>query len=307
MFFPTFITVAVMLVYAVPGFALVKSKKISESSIPSFAMLLMYLCQPCLTIYSFQKVSYTPRIALDMLLMFGLGMAVMCLMMVLFWALFHKKYDNIGLRVANVAVSFGNSGFMGVPLVEALLPQYAEAAMMSMAFCSAMNILGWTVASALITRDKSYISFKKAFLNPSLLSLAVAIALFFGGVSIPQPFGDAVTLLGRMSTPLCMLIMGMRLATAPVKQIFTDKIPYFAVAVKQIIMPLIAFGLVLFLPIAADVKTTFVILCCCPVASIVLNFAEMLGDGQKTASRMVLLGTLASIITVPFMLLFLVR
>jgi len=40
-----------------------------------------------------------------------------------------------------------------------------------------------------------------------------------------------------------------------------------------------------------------------PVASITLNFAEMLGKGQKTAANLVLLGTILSLLTLPLMAL----
>jgi predicted permease len=45
------------------------------------------------------------------------------------------------------------------------------------------------------------------------------------------------------------------------------------------------------------------ILACCPVAVVALNFAEMLGGGQKETANTVLLGTLGSIATLPLMLL----
>ena len=48
-------TVAVMLAYAVPGFLFIKTKLIPEKHIPSFARLLLYVCQPCLTTYSIQQ------------------------------------------------------------------------------------------------------------------------------------------------------------------------------------------------------------------------------------------------------------
>ena len=56
---------------------------------------------------------------------------------------------------------------------------------------------------------------------------------------------------------------------------------------------------------SADIRTTTFILCACPVASIVLNFAEMLGDGQEHAADLFLLGTLGSIVTMPLILLLL--
>ena len=38
--------VLVMLIYAVPGFVLVKTKAVKEEHISSFAKVLLYVCQP---------------------------------------------------------------------------------------------------------------------------------------------------------------------------------------------------------------------------------------------------------------------
>ena len=102
-----------------------------------------------------------------------------------------------------------------------------------------------------------------------------------------------------------MIIMGMRLATMELRGLFTDLRVYLTIAVKQTVMPLIAFLLVFYLPISSEVKQTFFIICACPVASVVLNFAEIVGAGQREAAKMLLLGTLLSVVTLPPMMLLL--
>jgi predicted permease len=41
----------------------------------------------------------------------------------------------------------------------------------------------------------------------------------------------------------------------------------------------------------------------CPVAAIVQNFAELLGEGQETGAGVVLLGTTLSALTIPLIVL----
>ena len=114
---------------------------------------------------------------------------------------------------------------------------------------------------------------------------------------------DMLTLLGRMSTPLCMIIMGMRLATVRVKAIFCDARQYLAVFLNQIAFPLIAFAVMYFMPISPILKQSVFILCACPVASMVQNYAELIGEGNDKAANMVLLGTITSVLTVPLVCL----
>lgn len=303
MFTTSLISVAIMLLYAVPGYLLVKTRLIKEHSISAFAFVLMYVCQPCLTVYTFQQAGYSDRLMANIGIIFGLSVAVMTVFLVAFFFIYKKKNGDVRYRISNIAVAFGNATFMGVPLLQALLPDNPEAVIYSSVFFIAMSILGWTVASALITQDLKYLKPMKVVFNPSVLALIVALPLFCCNVTLPAQLGEAVSIVGRMSTPLCMLIIGMRLATSRLREVFTDGLQYFTIAVKQIVMPLAALLLVWWLPVDYTVKLSFYVMCCCPVASVVLSFSEMLGGGQKSAANNVLLGTLFSVVTLPVMLL----
>ena len=295
----TLICVAVMLAYAVPGFLLVKTKLVKADAIPAFARLLMYVCQPFLTLYAFSRVKFTTQSLIDISISFGLSVAINIAFLGLFFLIFRKRYEQMRNRIFTLACFFGNCLFMGLPLLEALLPDAPEAVIYANMFALTMNLIGWTAGSAIISGDKKYINAKQIFLNPAIISLAVALVFYFARVDFPQQIDDFITILGRMSTPMCMLIMGMRLATMPVKTIFGNWRTYPVVAVKQLLMPLTVFGLLYFIPLDAEMKNAFVIIASAPVASVVLNFAEMLGQGQNDAASLVLTGTVLSVATMP--------
>ena len=302
-FLVTITTVGVMLLYSAPGFLLVKAKKIDPSAISAFATVLMYICQSCLVVYSFQKVQYTPALFLNMLTFFALAVFLQAALLGTYYMLFRKKYSDVRRRIATIACTFGNCAFMGVPLLEHLLPDYPNAVVFSAVYSISMNLLGWTIASAIIANDPGYIKPKNFFLNPSMIALYIALPLFFTHTYIGgNVFGDAVFLLGKMTTPLCMLIMGMRLACVPLRKIVTSRLNYFVLVMKQIAMPVFGLFLLFFLPLETDMKMTFYIICCCPVASVVLNYSELIGEGQDTAANLVLFGTFSSILTIPVMM-----
>ncbi len=303
-FMITVSTVGIMLLYSLPGYALVKAKKIKPTSISAFATVLMYVCQSCLVVYSFQKVTYSRTLFRDMILFFIMGLLTQSVLIGIYYLIFRKKYSDVKYRIATVAGAFGNCAFMGVPLLESLLPDYPQAVVFSAVYSISMNLIGWTVASAIIANDRKYIKVKNFVLNPAVIALCVSLPLFFTGTYIGDTsFGQAVFLLGRMTTPMCMLIMGMRLASVSLKPVVTRKMNYLVLFLKQILMPLAGLAIVFFLPIDADMKMTFYIICCCPIASVVLNFSEMLGEGQEVAANLVLLGTFSSILTIPVMML----
>jgi predicted permease len=148
-------------------------------------------------------------------------------------------------------------------------------------------------------------SAKKILLNPAVVSLAVAVPLFVSGAALPSQLDGMVTLLARMTTPLCMLIMGMRLATVALRSLFATPAQYLIVLLKGFAFPLLALGLLLLFPVEENLRAAVYIMMACPTASVVLNFAEMLGEGQETAANLVLLSTLFSALTIPVMVLIL--
>lgn len=311
-FLTTLITVSIMLLFAVPGFILIKVKAVKAESIPSFSKLLMYVCQPALTLYSFNKADFTPELGINLLIFFAIITVAQLLLIGVFFLIFRKKMGDVRYRITTIATTLSNCSFLGVPLLEALFPEWQNAAVYSMIYFLSMNLLGWTLVSAIITRDKKYVSVKKIFLNPATLSILVALPFFFTGFKLDgsngaflAQFNSAINILGKMTTPLCMLVLGMRLATLPIKPLFTSPLQYLAVGINQIVFPLLMLGALTLLPVAAELKWCMYIMCACPVAAVVQNYAEILGEGQDVAANTVLLGTLTSIATLPLLALLL--
>lgn len=301
--FLAFKTVAVMLLFAVPGFLFIKCRLIKEHSISVLAKLLLFVCQPCLVVTSLTGFEFSGKTALELLIVFAVILVSELLMTGLLFLILRRKFDNVKFRVYSIASCMGNVSFMGVPVIKALLPDNPEAVAYTAAASLALNVFGWTVASAVITRDKSFISAKKIFLNPATLAFAVSIPLFVTNTAIPGSLGDMVSLVGHFATPLCMIIMGARLATTTYDSVFLDPLNYLFVAVKQLVYPLILLGVLTLLPISREMKCAIYIIACCPVATMVLNFAELVGEGRRTAASVLLLGTALSCLTLPLMVL----
>lgn len=309
MAYTVFLTILTMLLYAVPGFLLIKSKLVGAQSISAFSVVLMYVLQPCLTIHSFQKITFTPVLAVNMLVCFAVALGAMGAFLGLLFLLLRKKQGEVTYRVSTVACAFGNASFIGIPILESVLPECSEAAAYSIVFFLAMSALGWTVASAIITRDKKYISVKKIFLNPATLSLVAAVLLglidVFFDWKIPAPFAGMFEVLAGMSTPVCMLVMGFRLATADWKKLFLSWQHYAVIFVKQVVFPLAVFAVLLLLPVDRNLKICLFVMSCCPVAAVVQSYAEMIGEGQEEAADMVLLSSASCILTIPLLTLLL--
>lgn len=305
-FLAALIAVAVLLLTASPGYIFVKTKVFKEDAIPIFSKLLLFVCQSSLVIYTFSSTPYSA----DMLKNLGLFMLgallIHAVMLIGACLILRKRFDNVTARISTIATTFANSAFFGIPIIEAVMGESAgELIIYTTVYALIMNLLGWTAGSAIISKSREYISVKKLFINPYMISVLVALPLFLFSVELPSQIDNTVTVLGKMTSPLSMIIIGMRLATSEFKAVFGNLKIYLTAAVKLVIMPLVAFGIIYFFPLPPEAKQTFYIICSCPTASIVLNFSEIIGEGQKEAAASVLLATVLSIATLPLMMLLL--
>ena len=108
-----------------------------------------------------------------------------------------------------------------------------------------------------------------------------------------------------ITTPLCMIILGIRLATVSFKKLFTRPIIYAVCACKLIIFPLFCYLAVYFIPLQESFKASILILSAVPCAAVILSMAEIHQSETELAANCVLLSTLLCFITIPLLVLLL--
>ena len=225
------------------------------------------------------------------------------LVMVTLTLILKRKFDDIRNRICTIASALANVGFFGVPLLEAVLPEHPEAIVFSTVFSVTLNLLSWSLAVGIISWDRKKMSIRNMVVNPTTVSLLVALPLFFTATKLPAQIAPIVELLARMTTPMCMLILGMRLATVTPRDLFLNPRIYLSTAIKNVVYPLLSFLIIYFIPLPTYIKITFFLLGCCPAASMVLNMSELVGEGQTQAACSVLISTLSCIVTIPVLAL----
>ena len=113
----------------------------------------------------------------------------------------------------------------------------------------------------------------------------------------------ALTNVGSMTTPLCMIILGVRLANVELKQLFMRPFVYVVCLMKLLVYPLVSYALISLFPVPDAFKASILILCGVPCAAIVLSMAEMYNAEQELSANCLLVSTLLSVITIPILTL----
>ena len=295
--------VILTLLYLSAGFLLSKAKLVKADHVSSISATLLYFCGPCMFIGALTDLDPSAELNRNMFLFLVITFAVQILFMLAVYLFMGSRRTTFTGRMTALASVMGNAGFFGLPIVKALFPQAPEAAAYSCIYCVSMNVLAWTAGVFVLTNDRKYISLKAALLNPTVVSVAGAIILYLlkSKEWMPSLLTKGIHTVGGISTPLCMLILGIRLSTMKLKPLFTHASPWFTSLGKLVLFPLFSYVLVLFLPLPSVFKASILILSATPCASVILNLSEIHHSGQELAANCTLLSTLVSVVTIPLL------
>lgn len=307
----TLISLITLLALAVPGYILRKFNIVRKDMIKELSIILLYVSQPLLLISSFQKVEYSTQIMVNMGYLILLTLVCVIIVSIIAVVLFHKNFKtDYYNRLLTFASICGNYGFFGIPVLQILFPGSSEVIIYSTACLLVLNLFSWTLGAYLVSSDKKYINIKKVLFNPTMIAILIALPLYSTQTKMPEQMLTILDYIGNITTPLSMLVLGMRFSEVHFKDVFVNWKNYVAIAMKLLISPLIMYGfLQLNLPITDTASKCLLILMGMPPAIICLTTVECFGredikdDLARKASTIVIVGTILSTLTIPLITL----
>ena len=227
----SFLTVAqqVLILFALMavGFVLGKVRLMDERGSLAMTNLVMYAVSPAMMVVAFQR----DRNAADLrnfLLCLLLAVAVHAIAILISRLLLRGTDGTSGLlRFGTV---FSNCGFMGYPLMMAILGSVGV--FYGSAYVVVFTVLSWTVGIYMITRDVGKLRLKAMLLNPGVISVVAAMALYLLSVRLPELVMTPLNYLANMNTPLPMIVVGYQLSHANFRQAFSDRRSWGALGLR---------------------------------------------------------------------------
>lgn len=211
--------------------------------------------------------------------------------------IFKAKADDRGLY--SFMTIFGNTGFMGFPVVNAIYGPTAlfYAALLNIHF----NTLAYSLGISLVGNkgEKMKIDWRK-LVNAPLVAAAISIIIVCFHIRVPQPVADAVDMMGDMIVPCSMVIIGSSLGSQKVKDIFGDWRAYAFAPVRLILCPVLLWFILRLFIRDPMLLGTMTILGGMPVAAMATMLSIQYGGNEKAASRTVFVTTVLSVVTIPF-------
>lgn len=194
---------------------------------------------------------------------------------------------------------FSNIGFMGFPVMKAIFGN--DAIFYTAIFNMIFNLLVFTVGTGIMgygTDRKTKIN-PKDLLSPGVVASLIALLIYFVQLKFPDVIVSTVTMIGDITTPMAMLIIGSTLANIPIKEVFGELRLYPYTLIKQVILPILAYPILsLFIKDSLILGVTLIMISM-PVANTAVLFATEYDGDVSLAAKSVFMTTLLSIITIP--------
>ena len=290
---------AVLFIVMAVGYAANKFKVLTSQSNKLLSKLVIYIAMPCTILNSVLSGEATAS---------GRDAAVFMLMAVASFVLFFllsaplpqlvrgQKSDYGMLRFM---VVFGNVGFMGFPIIQSIFG--VGAVFYVTIFNIVFSVLCFSVGIIMVSGKGEKVN-PMLFVNPTMVAAVLTVILFYTKPGVPAVISESVELIGRLTTPAAMLVIGSTLATISFKEVFGEVRIYPLAAVKLFVIPVLTWLLLRLFITDALMLGVLTVLAAMPTASNATMLSMEYGGNEILASKGIFLTTLLSVATIPLIL-----
>lgn len=286
------------------GFAANRTGLLPEKANDYLSPLLIQITSPCMIFSNIASADTGEGMFKEVMTMVG-GAAVFFAMSSIVGLILCIKVlkladdENCGVYVMLFATI--NNGFMGLPIT---LEIFGEEALFFMVF-SQMTLLvfifgpGIAIINYGAKNEKGKLERIKDMFGPNTIAAILGILVMVTGLHIPEIIMKPVDMIGGITTVLAMLVIGIQLGNSNFREITGNRNLVIESTVKMILVPVLMFLIVNWLPIPNIIKLVLVFSAAFPSAVTVSPVAVTEGKNGTLAAEGVALTTLISVITIP--------
>lgn len=288
--------IALMFVLIMIGYVLCRKKLITLQGSGEMGKILLNVVIPCVIINSFwcERTAEKTATLLQGSVIAVVVMAVAVIISTLVY----------GLRdgVSCFSSAFSNAGFIGIPLVQAVLGSSAVFYLSLMIVL--VNFLQWTYGLYVLTGDKGKMKMSVVAKNPVVISVVAGVVIYL--MNLPRfAFTDTlISSITAVNTPVAMLVTGVYLAQSPLSDIISDRRTWMVSILRLLVIPAVSLLVMKLFPFGTqEMKVAIMIAAACPVGSNVSIFAQQVGASFRDATNQVCLSTILCLPTIPLLTL----
>jgi predicted permease len=296
-FLPVATSIFTLFILIGVGFLAFRMGYITRSGASGLSSLLVNVAIPCLILESMQvPLSSGLVYSMEVIALIEVVVYLVSFIsaIVIPWCLTGSVFETGVLRFMLI---FSNLGFMGYPVAYAMFGEE------SVFYVTLINLpfgfLVFTLGVFLLRPDLARNPDLKRIVTPGLIASVLGLCLLGTGTTIPSPLNESISLLGSITTPLAMIVIGTFLAPLPFFSMISDIRVWIISAARLILIPVIVFLIIS--PFVTDplLLGIPVLLAAMPVAANTVLLSEEYGVNAELASKGVFISTLLSLVTIP--------
>lgn len=283
------------------GYAAGRLRVLGPETVRGMSRFIVDFTLPALVLVSMQK-PFSAELRDEAFRMLGISFAIYlsALPLAVLWArAIRARGPERGVH--EFGGTFANVAFMGFPIMGAYFGKdiLFDVSIYNMPF----QLLAFSVGVIMLTRGRPgapRLSFRQ-WVNPAILSTTLGFVFFLCSVKISGPLLSGLTILGDMTTPLSMAVIGAILSRMKVRDVLGNLRVYLTSMYRLIIHPTAIWIALSALGLQDRALAVPVVLAAMPVAANASILSDAYGGDAETASSLVFVSTAASLVTIPFL------
>ncbi len=190
-----------------------------------------------------------------------------------------------------------NAGFLGNPVAEGVFGTMGLT--LASIYLIPQRIVMWSAGISVFTESPSKKALvKKVLTHPCIIACMVGILLLVSQLQLPGFLTETITALSSCNTALSMMVIGLILADINVKSMLDKRVLYYTL-IRLVLIPVLVYIPCELLQVDPLVTGVCVLLAAMPAGATTSILASKYNGDAEFATNMVIVSTLASLVTTP--------
>lgn len=196
------------------------------------------------------------------------------------------------------ALMFANVGFIGYPIVSSI---FGPKSIFYAALLNMPNTFFIFTAGVMLVKGEYSIKSlnPKVLFSPAMIAAFIAALIVAFGIHTPDIIARPVTMVGNITVPAALMIIGSSMARLPLKDIIGSPKVYVASFLRLAVVPISVYFLFKICGVSDIINNINTVVIAMPVASFGTMFCMKYGRNPSLMTEITFITTVASILTIP--------
>ena len=281
------------------GIYLQKKDVVDSLTSRKISTIVMDICNPALILASILSGHITAGHE-DLITAIKLGVGFYALLIVIgliFPRLLRVEKDK--RRFYNLMCVYTNTGFLGIPVAKAILP---DNAILYVIVCNVMySLLFYTHGVTVLSGGKEKMSIKKVF-SPGTIMAVLALVVFWFNITPPPIIANTIEYVGNATVFLSMMLLGVSIARSQFFSALKNVRIWIYIGIRMLLVPIALTLSLRALGFDSVATGALCLMAAVPVGSLPLIQSEKMGEDTTILSTAIAVTTTISIITITILM-----